>query len=251
MNNTTDDRTIQRYLDGDMSSEERREFESQLATDAELQQEVKEYEQLQQAILFQKRRAVWNKVQQLEAQSADNTISIDRNTNKTNWLPLAIAASVALLVIVGLFFWDQRALTPQELASQNFTPFMNEFVFESRSETSSIKQKAFSAYDNKNYKQAIEYFEQYESNSKDMTSTFFLGNTYLATEDYESAIEVFEKYLNNYDVYVEDATWYLFLSYLGAGNLERARWIAEDKKRFGQYSTKVKNIEYLLKEIKN
>ena len=222
MNNTTDDRTIQRYLDGDLPPEERREFESLLATDTELQREVKEYERLQKAVLFQKRRIAWDKIQQLESQSADNTISIERKTKKTNWLPWMVAASIFFLLVAGLSIWNQRTFTPQELVVQNFSPYPNTFVKEVRGEKGSLKLEAFKAYDRKDYEQAISYFEQYVNDSTDAVSTFFLGNAYLATNNYKEAITTFRTYLMKYEAFSEEAHWYLVLAYIGANQIEQA-----------------------------
>jgi TolA-binding protein len=257
MNSATDDRDIQRYLDGDMPEAERAEFETTLASKPELQQQLEEYRQLQEAVFYQKRRTLWDKVQQLEAQHNEKKIvSIDRPSNKTNWLPYAIAASVALLAIAWVSWWNQRALTPQELVAQNLTfldSLSNEFNPQTRGEESSLEQEAFAAYVDKDYEQAIFYFEQYLTDSSDALATLFLGVSYLKEENYKSAVTALEKYLNNYPsneiLYVEKANWSLVLAYIGNEQTEVAEtFIINHKNELGKYYSKATNIVETVKK---
>jgi len=256
MNSTTDDRDIQRYLDGDMLEAEKNRFETTMASDPELRQHLEEYRQLQQAVFYQKRRTHWDKMQQLEAQyDQKKIVSISRPPKQTKWLSYAIAASVALLAIASVYWWSGRGLTPQELVAQNLTflDSLNNFSPQNRSEENSLKHEAFAAYTHKDYEQAIMLFEKYLTGNRDALATFFLGASYLKEENYKAAVIALEEYLNNYPsneiLYKEKANWSLVLAYIGNEQIEAAdTLIVTHKDKLGNYYSQAINIIEIIKK---
>jgi tetratricopeptide (TPR) repeat protein len=84
----------------------------------------------------------------------------------------------------------------------------------------SLKAKAYKAYDLATYADAITLFEQVQQ--KDEGVYLYLGNAYLALGDATKAIPLFEKVIAEYDVFDEPAEWYLALAYLRNNRVEEA-----------------------------
>jgi tetratricopeptide (TPR) repeat protein len=93
--------------------------------------------------------------------------------------------------------------------------------------------KGFKAYDNGRYEEAISYFEQVED---EQSVLLYLGNSYLALDKAEEAIPLFEKLIEEYDVFDEQAEWYLVLALLHVGKTYDANKIILNAKKDHLYS---------------
>ncbi|MEK6477106.1 tetratricopeptide repeat protein [Catalinimonas sp. 4WD22] len=244
MNNPIDDSTIQRYLDDDMSELEKTEFEEALSSDIELQRSVAEYRNLSEGILFQKRRVIWSKIQDMEAE-VERTSPQNNKTNLTNWLPWSIAAAIALLIVGGILLWNEWQPTSQELFAENFSPYPALAYAPDRSDTTveGLKEQAYSAYSNENYSQAISLFEQILAEENDTLTWFYLGNAYLENDEPQKALDALSNFLE-YDTELNtQAQWYLGLAYLSVGDKEKAKEIFENEQlQNSSYGIKAKNI---------
>ncbi|MDF9794976.1 tetratricopeptide (TPR) repeat protein [Catalinimonas alkaloidigena] len=244
MNNPIDDSTIQRYLDDDMSGVEKAEFEAALSSNIELQRVVAEYRNLSEGILFQKRRAMWSKIQDMEAE-AERTSLQNNRTNLTNWLPWSIAAAIALLIVGGILLWNEQQPTSQELFADNFSPYPALAYAPDRSDTltESLKEQAYRAYSNENYSQAVSFFEQMIAEENDTLTWFYLGNAYLENDEPPKAINALNKFLE-YDTELKtQAQWYLGLAYLSAGDTEKAKGVLDQlSKSNTSYAENAKEI---------
>lgn len=230
MNNATDDKTIQRYLDDDMPLNERNEFEELLKSNVELLQEVEEYKKLQEAVFFHKRRVVWDKVQQLEQQADNRIFRVAPKGNKTNWRYWAVAASITILVVVSFFLWNQYNTPSQELFTEYFEPYSALAYAPDRNADSinNIKEKAMLAYLEQDYPQAILLFEQTLSEENDHLILFYLGNAYLANKQYELSVEVLDSFISYNTVLQSQGYWYLALAHLAIGNISESTRILEN-----------------------
>jgi hypothetical protein len=103
---------IQRYLDNDLSGEERIDLENRLQNDEELISTLAEMQQLEADIaLVLKRKLLKEKINA----SLDKDIELDEYTpsQKNIAIPVyAIAASVALIAIVSIAFWKNKSDSP-------------------------------------------------------------------------------------------------------------------------------------------
>ena len=229
---------VQRYLDGDMSKSELLEFEQELQQDPALQGLTENYRMITNGIRYHARKDAWNTIQQLENDFSEDETDINSSGRKL-WPVIAVAASLSILVI-GLAYIIFNINISNRLFEEHFTPYQALVHAPTRSEETplTLKERAFSAYSNENYQQAISLFEEIDASENDPLIWFYLGNSYLATENPEAAIEYFQKVLSEQTPLKPQAQWYLGLSYLAKGDKEEAKKVfgalANDTSSYGE-----------------
>lgn len=214
---------VDRYLEGSLSEQERTAFEERLLHDQILQQQVTDMKLMRAGIKQASRNAALQKLKVLEETLPavnQNRLNIWYNT----WLQAAAVLLIGLLVYI---FWPV-SVDEQELFATHFEVYPNIIMPTVRGEVindSTIKALAFSAYDQKKYEEAAALFSSIDQ--KDATVLFYLGNCYLASNQAERALPLFEKVLNEYEVFDEQAEWYIAVSYLKLEERERAKQALE------------------------
>jgi tetratricopeptide (TPR) repeat protein len=237
---------IQRYLDEDMSEAERLEFEKELQQDPALESLADTYRNLSNGIRYHARQNAWNTIQKLEQQFSDEEIEITTSRGKF-WPVFAVAASVSILVIGLAYIINLNLNNSNRLFEDHFTPYQALVHAPTRSEETplSLKERAFSAYSNENYHQAISIFEEVNAQEDDPLIWFYLGNSNLAIDNPEVAIEYFQKVLSEQTPLTPQAQWYLGLSYLAKGNKDEAEEIfgalARDTSSYGERAQSILN----------
>lgn len=232
---------MERYLNGDLSGEELLAFEKQLKEDKTLQQRLKTLGNLKEGIVQAGRKDLHSEIKQWE----ENELPIARTIPiwKRSWT-MGIAA-VLVIGITAIMLWPQSE-NSNELFKAYFEPYPNVIMPTVRggevNEPSTV-QKAYRAYDEGNYTEAVQFFENLEV--KDDGSLFYLGNSYLAIHETENAIQVLEKLVNEQSQFDEEAKWFLGLAYLKIGDNAMAR-DTFGKIKSERYQNKINNI---LKQI--
>lgn len=211
---------IEHYLDGSLSDTERLAFEERLKLEDELRAQVEEMKVIREGILRASRKEVLKSIQALEATLPAveaPVIPLWRNT----WLQ--VAAGISLLAVCAYLLWP-RTQEPTQLFAEYFEPYPNIIMPTVRGvveNDSTVKAQAYRAYDQQNFTEAIRLFEAVQQ--KDEGVFLYLGNSYLASGQPERALPLFEKVLNNYDVFDEQAEWYVAVSYLKLEEREKAK----------------------------
>ena len=167
---------IQRYLDGDMSVEERNEFEEELAADPALKSLTDTYRNLAEGIRYHARQNAWNTIQQLEAGYAGEDLEIV--SSRTKIFPVyAVAASVAIIAIAFAYIINYNFNKSNRIFEEHFTPYQTLVNGPTRGEpiSHSLEERAFSAYSNENYQQAITLFHEIDALENDPMIWFYLG----------------------------------------------------------------------------
>jgi len=220
-NEEFDDITLQRYLDDDMSEQERKTFEKNIEENETLKNEVATYKTLAAGIAYQGKKAAWEKVQALEKQAEQRPTPVKPMGKNRLWY--AIAASVALL-ITAYFIFFHTGSEPEELFAEYFEPYPALAYAPNRNDTvaENLKEQAFGAYSNENYDEAINLFQQILEKEDEPVVWFYLGNAYLAGNQPENAIQAFNKTLENNTDVTNQSQWFLALSYLANNNPDRA-----------------------------
>ena len=199
---------FENYLSNELSAEEKTNFEKQLAEDSELASAFEIFKDLNLHL--------GNKFGNQEELKAfkKNLKSISKEHFKTKkpkvvafkpW-QYAIAASVAILV--GLFVF------------QNINPSFDDYnnpemaTFIERGDVNENLKLAQDAFNAKNYKTAITYFEAILKESKSPEIQYFYAVSLLETDQFQKAeINLSDLRYGN-SIYKNKATWYLALSKL-------------------------------------
>lgn len=237
---------IQRYLDGDMIGAERNEFEKELAVDPALKNLADTYRNLAEGIRYHARQNAWNTIQQLEAGYAGEEIET-ASTSRKIWPVYAVAASMAIIALAFAYINSFNFSNSDRIFEANFTPYQPLVHGPTRSEAipESLHERAFSAYSNENYDQAIALFKEIDVRENDPLIWFYLGNSYLATDKPEEAVNYFLDVLSQGTVLAPQARWYLGLSYLAKGDIDEAKEVfealANDTTSYGERAKSILN----------
>lgn len=230
---------VDRYLEGNLSEQERTTFEERLLHDEVLRQQVDEMKLIRAGIKHASRKAALQNLKALES-----TLPPVNNNGLTLWANTWLQAAAVLLIgLVTYALWP-AAVDEQALFATHFEVYPNIIMPTVRGEMpndSTLKTLAFRAYDQKQYEEAAVLFDRIDT--KDVDILFYLGNCYLANSQAEKALSLFEKVLSEYEVFDEQAEWYIAASYLKLEERERARQALEKVvTRNGAYKEKAQII---------
>ena len=235
---------IQRYLDGDMSGAERNEFERELAVDPALKDLTDAYRNIAEGIRYRARQNAWSMIQTLEAGYTDEELQIE-SSRKRAWPVYAVAASLAIIAIAFAYNSNFNFNKSDRIFAEHFTPYQALVNGPTRSGpiSEAFQERAFSAYSNENYLQAITLFEEIDVQEDDPLIWFYLGNSYLAIDKPEDAIDYFLQALSQDTALTPQTRWYLGLSYLAKDDIEEAKKVFEALANDGNsYGERAKSI---------
>lgn len=140
---------------------------------------------------------------------------------------IAIAASVLVLIMAGIFWWINRTTSPDRLISQNYFTSDTPGTLSSSGVEDEAFQAALKAFISDNdLATARNGFEQVTTaNPKYIEAQYFLGQLNLQTGEYAAAVQNYERALEIGDLpnYIDadKLNWNLLLAKLGAGeNIE-------------------------------
>jgi tetratricopeptide (TPR) repeat protein len=162
------------------------------------------------------------------------------------------AACFMLLVAGAIFFVNRETLPPdRKIFEAYFEPYPNiaqPGTMGGESNPNDLNN-GYKAYDSKEYANAIRFFEKALDENRDPMILFYTGNAYLALGKDDKAIEKFDFLLHNYSnfILIEQARWYLSLSYLQQGNIEKARSNFKSLENSDNYGTQVRRMMDKLK----
>ncbi len=159
---------------------------------------------------------------------------------------MAVAATLLLLVLA-TFIWQQNEKEQANYLSDNFIPYRNVFYPIDRSGAAvNAKERAFKAYEQKNYTEALSGFNTILADSLDYGVLFFKANTLLAMEKVDEAITLFDK-IPQHERFYEQSQWYLGLAYLEKGDFTSAKQYLKTVAENGGY--KSQQSQELLKTL--
>jgi predicted Zn-dependent protease len=199
---------FENYLSNELSAEEKINFEKQLAEDSEFASAFEIFKELNMHL-----ENKFGNEQELKA-FKKNLKSISKDHFKTKkpkvvafkpW-QYAIAASVAILV--GLFVF------------QNINPSFEDYnnpemaTFIERGDVNENLKLAQDAFNAKNYKTAIPYFEAILNSTKTPEIQYFYAVSLLEDNQFQKAETNLSELKSGNSIYKNKATWYLALSKL-------------------------------------
>lgn len=207
---------LNNYFEGNLSEEEKQQFDELLSNDSEFKTEFEFQKKAKVAVALSERQKLKNQLKEIE-----NSRKL-KNKNKT-WL--SIAASIVVVLSLGFIFFWNSSVKNDNLYADFYETFPNIEAPTTRGEnTLNIKSEAFYAYDSKDYKKAIELFSEIYKVEKTDYAIFYIGLSEMELNEHKKAINTFSLFdgdtNNNFYYYVK---WYKALCYLKENDIENSK----------------------------
>ena len=233
MDITDREEEIRRYLEGDLSHEELKQFEQKLATDPDLAGEVRDYENLVSGLEAAGLDHFKSEVEGWETQYLDDRNARQEEVKEEKAFSLAryipMAAAVALLLFAGVYFFLNRDPAPQALYAEYYTPYPD--MLTDRGDTTINKSgrnmllAGIEAYNYKNFQLAIENLQTYiKAQPAHKGAALYLAISQMEINQFDAAAANF-KIAQQDPVFKQQAEWYEALLNLKAGLPERSQAI--------------------------
>ncbi len=202
---------FENYLQNEMTVEAQNNFENQLQNDADFRDKFELYKQTTQFLEAKFSKETEDFKANLKSISKEYA-SKETNLVKPKVVPLfskwyAIAATV--IVFISVWFFMQNT-TPEY---ENYNQHENAH-FTERSEGDANLKQAQEAFNAKEYKSAISFFEKVTNENLVEEGNLFYAISLLEDNKYEKAEVLLTKIKESNSVYKEKAIWYLGLSKL-------------------------------------
>ena len=208
---------IEKYLLGDLPSEEKVAFESEIESNPSLREKVDHHRQMLRGLEIGFNRELKSALQKEE------TIDIKFASTKSRKLyyPIGIAASIVLVVSV-IFVLRESSVSSTELFASYYQPYANIESPVSRSESN--ENNPYALYESGDFQIALPLFEKLiKENPSNPAPVFYAGICNLELDRVKTSISYFdliESFENN--KYSRPALWYLGLSYLKLKERQKA-----------------------------
>jgi tetratricopeptide (TPR) repeat protein len=214
---------IQGYIEGNLNTSEQSEVSYRLKEEKGFQLLYDEYDQLARGIRFAHLSQKLEQLRSLEAGLPPVEAKVIPLSQY--WLPVSAAA--ALVIAVGLWFTLSPDPAPvnERLYAAYFEPFDSpgSGLTRSTDNEQTARAKAYAAYDAGKYKEASVLFVAALKENDDAVMHLCLGSTWLKLNRHDEAEKVFLHMVEAHGDLVTQAKWYLALTYLYQGKIERTK----------------------------
>lgn len=202
---------ISNYFEKTLSTEEQKQFDFLMETDADFAKEVAFQKKVKRAITSAERTALKKKLQAFE----------ETKPKVKSFKVWYVAASIVLICGLGFYFTQQSTTTIYDDYYQSYPNVVAPTV---RGENSNdIKSKAFFEYDNGNYAKALTLFSKLYETEKEDYSLFYKSLSFMELKRYNEALTSFEQFdlqkNNGFTPYVK---WYKALTLVKLEQEEKA-----------------------------
>lgn len=221
MDNRTYD-LIDRYFEGDLSKRELQDFQSKLAKDTDFAATFAVEQDLIagiEAFANQDLKVNLQQIHQEEIVNKKVSTSKAKVVQMQTFRWLALAASLALLATVGIWWLSSTPSSQDVFAAHYETPAFGT----TRGGTTADLQAIQTYYNDKDYSKAITTMTAYlEEQPNDENTRLSLGISYLETAQFEAAIQTFQSLANSTKLN-DQAAWYLAMTYLKTEKIDLAK----------------------------
>ena len=228
------------YLQGEMTVDEKDNFEKQLSEDHEFSSEFETFKEVQLRL-----KTKFEFEEEREAFKANLTTVSDThfNTSKPKVVvmrPWYLAAAASVIILFGLFFFDYN--------NPSFADYDNPETasFVERGDTDTVLIGAQTAFNDGKYAAAIPLFEEILKENKTPEIQYFYGVALLEESKYPKAEGVFSELRSGTSAYKDKATWSLALSKLKQKKYTECKEILET---ISQDYENYDDVEKLLDEL--
>lgn len=228
-----EEESIERYLRGEMTAEERIAFENSLEKNPELEEALALQKDLMLGIRQHFDAHLMAKFQAIEDES--NTSTSDRKETHRLW---KWAASAAVgLTLVGVFYFMNSENRNKRLYAAYYEDFPN-IVERTQRDSQSDLQEAFVFFQNKQWAQAAEAFQSLKNENPDIYyPAFYQALCLLNLDQPEEALPLLATTVaSDDDRFSTPAKWYMALAYLRMDNETKAIENLEEIPTGSQYA---------------
>ncbi|MEO1514752.1 MAG: hypothetical protein AAFV95_07060 [Bacteroidota bacterium] len=241
---------IERYLDKQMSVEERARFEARLAQEEALRQEVQLQRELAEVLAGEEVHELRTRIKEVD--EVWKASSGRPSKPSRSIFSIRSIIGIAALLAIGIFtytFLQPGTKDASELYAQHYEPY--QLLLEDRSTSpgqpnAQDLQQAIRAYQQANYPEAARLFAALQQQAPDNpTYAFYAALCALSTGQSQQAIDELSRLQSGDHLLVEQSRWYLALAHLQAENVTAAKAVLSQIEN-GQY--KYQQAQRLLKE---
>lgn len=214
------------YIHGRLSASEKESFEAEIGKDEALREEVSLHRKLVSSIETESLRQMLDQIHEKHFEEETPVVSMQSRRSYFTW---AVAASLALLVLAGWWFFSLQSSQPASLYASYFAPATGLPTTLGYSHNTDFAEGMVS-YKLGEYAEARSYWQPLlEAAPNNDTLNYYVGISYLAEEKPEQAIGHLEKVgQTESSVFSNDAHWYQALAYLLNEQEEEAKAILNE-----------------------
>lgn len=212
---------VEAYILGTLSSDQKDDFEEQLAQDEKLATHT---EEIASMIRASQASALRLKLDDFHEEMDKNATPITSIRRKGNiWKYAGIAAAI-ILFLLGSYYITSTNPENQDLFAQYYEADPG-LITRMSEEGNYNFNRAMVDYKSGNYVAAIEVWESMKKiNPTNDSINYFLGSAYLAKKSPSEAISYFKQNLEqDNSTFREDCIWYLALAYININDIEQAK----------------------------
>lgn len=196
------------YFDNTLTESELITFNELLQNDATFAEELAFRKNLKDGIHINERARIKAVIKQFETTNKKQTF-------QQKYFKWIAAATTITFILIALNQYTKNP-KPETLFQEFYTGYPNIIAPTERSSqnTDSLTQTAFAAYDQQEFKEALEGFKILEAQQKTDYTSLYMGICYLELKNSVEAIEKLQKAVALNNDYSLTAKWYLALAYL-------------------------------------
>ncbi|MGC9471651.1 MAG: hypothetical protein ACP5D1_08910 [Bacteroidales bacterium] len=242
---------IERYLDGEMSPEEKTWFEKEIEDNPELGDEIQLRREVNEAIMEEDVIQLRMQLDSIHRKHQAEKIRAVRRRPALRRVVLAASSAAVLTVFIllgGRYWWGNVA--PEKIFHRYYEPYEMPVYREAGTATDLLFLKAMETYQNREFDRAIELFEEVLAlDGTKMDASLMSGISKIETERYGEATTNFRRIIEHRDnMFMDQAEWYLALSYLMKGETGKATALFEQIA--GEEGTYRKEAREILRKIR-
>jgi tetratricopeptide (TPR) repeat protein len=237
---------IEQYLNDEMPPQQRNDFELQLLSDEELRNNFELYRSINTTMsALPNENELRHTLQQMnEKYFADGAVV--KNPPFKKWL--AIAASFILIIAATFYF----ILINKPSAEKLYAEYAQHTALNIQlrgSAADSLAQKAATAFNNKDYSNALPLLDKYlQQQPDDIQMKFATAISYLETGKYSEAQKIFTAIASGQTAYTDAAKWCLALTALKQNDFTGCRTNLNNILPSSAYAAKAKQLLNKLQE---
>lgn len=231
------------YIDKELSGEELKSFESKLLKDLEFKTAFEDFKDVHNQLehFHSDERAEFAQCLQDVGKQFEADIEDTTSVRSFSWWKTAVAASV-ILAIGWFSYINFSSLNYDKMLSQE------QISLGLRSEATELSNQAEKAFNNKDYEQAIVYFDQLLANDVEQVQIqYYKAYALFKTKDYKEALASLKLITQGSSAYVDQANLLKGILYFENKNFSKAKESLESISKSSEY---YKSAQKLLKKIK-
>ncbi|UZR97806.1 tetratricopeptide repeat protein [Chondrinema litorale] len=243
MEEPSKERLIQDYLNGTLTIEKKALIEKELEEDAEFAAEVKEFETLETGLhsigvdAFKEDMLQWEKEYQQKQKPTGKIIKF--------WPGyLAVAATILLLLVAGLFLYNTES-DNNALYASHFVAYEDMIISRGEASPESLLITGMEAYNNEEFATASEKLNGYlVKNTENKGVALYLGIAQMQIGKYTEAASSFNMAQQDLK-FKQQAQWYEALLYIKSEQLDKAKSLLQQISKDTQHYKSEEAVEIL------